>query len=223
MASRKRKKTAAAPPPPVRSKPPRAAAPSGPSRAERQRTAVRRDALRRRLIAGGLATVAIVAVVGYVVVDRRASAELRETLTAGSCDVDQRTDPTAAAGQNHVAAPTFAVDPPAGGNHLAGAARGGVYDGTAVPDDGLLVHSLEHGYVVLWHQSDLPDEQREQLAAVEAANRGDVIVAERPSLPVPVAATAWGQRLLCGQSETVALERFVDAYVGKGPENVPRG
>jgi len=223
VASRKRKKTAAAPPPPVRSKPPRAAAPSGPSLAERQRTAVRRDALRRRLIAGGLATVAIVAVVGYVVVDRRASAELRETLTAGSCDVDQRTDPTAAAGQNHVAAPTFAVDPPAGGNHLAGAARGGVYDGTAVPDDGLLVHSLEHGYVVLWHQSDLPDEQREQLAAVEAANRGDVIVAERPMLPVPVAATAWGQRLLCGQSETVALERFVDAYVGKGPENVPRG
>ena len=85
------------------------------------------------------------------------------------------------------------------------------------------MHSLEHGYVVLWHQSDLPEEQKEQLVAVEAANRGDVIVAERPSLPVPVAATAWGQRLLCGEVEPAALDRFAEEHVGNGPEDVERG
>ena len=219
----KKKKTAAAPPAPIRTKPARAAAPAGPTRQERTNKAVARETLKRRVLAGGLATLAVAAVAGYVVIDRRNSAELREALTAGSCEVDTRTDPTSGGAGSHVASPIFAVNPPAGGNHLASAARGGVFEGTGVPSDGLLVHSLEHGYVVIWHQSDLPADQKTQLEAVEAANPGDIIVVERPSLDVPVAATAWGQRLLCGSVEDEPIARFVDAYVGKGPENVARG
>lgn len=44
----------------------------------------------------------------------------------------------------------------------------------------------------------------------------------RPSLEVPVAATAWHRRLLCGEVEPKTLRRFIDAYVNKGPERVPR-
>ncbi len=94
--------------------------------------------------------------------------------------------------------------------------RAGVYRGSSVPQDGLLVHSLEHGYVVLWHAPALGDEQRGQLADLERAHDGDVIVAERTSLPVPVATTAWGHRLLCQTVEPAALERFVDEHVGNG-------
>ena len=92
-----------------------------------------------------------------------------------------------------------------------------------MPQAGLLVHSLEHGYVVLGRAPALGDEQREQLADLERAHDGDVIVAERTSLPVPVAATAWGHRLLCQAVEPAALERFVDEHVGNGPEDVERG
>ena len=228
MANKKKKKKPTPPPVPVRNKPPRAeAAPAGPSRREQQRSAQkaadRREGLRRKLITAGLVLVLVAAVAGYVVYDRRGDAQLRTALTSGSCEVDRDSDPTAPPGQNHVPSPTYQVNPPAGGDHLAAAARGGVYSGTSVPDDGLLVHSLEHGYVIAWHSSDLPADQLEQLTELEADNDGDVIVAERPGLPVPVAATAWNQRLLCEQVEPAALERFVEEYVGKGPEDQPRG
>ena len=222
----KKKKSPTPPPPPVRKKPPRPVATStgkasGRSAGKRPAPPAKRS-VKSMLVAGGLATAAVVAVGGYVALDRRADAELRDALTGGSCEVDTEAD-TKATASGHVPAPTYTVEPPAGGDHNPAAARGGVYAGTRVPADGLLVHSMEHGYVVVWHQSDLPAEQKAELEAFEQRNDGDVIVAERPALPVAVAATAWEQRLLCGAVEPAALDRFAEQYVGKGPEDVERG
>ncbi|MCW2680809.1 MAG: hypothetical protein JWM62_2210 [Frankiales bacterium] len=228
MASKKKQKRPNPPPPPVRSKPPRAAsATAGPTKKEQQRSsravAERRDALRRKLVTAALLAAVVGAVALYFVLDDRRDAELREALTSGSCEVDTETDPTRPAGQNHVQAPRYGVNPPAGGDHLASAARGGVYSGASVPDEGLLVHSLEHGYVIAWHQPNLPAEQKAVLEEFEQRHDGDVIVAERSNLPVPFAATAWGHRLLCQEVEEAPLERFFDEHVGNGPEDVPRG
>ena len=123
---------------------------------------------------------------------------------------------------NHVPSPTYAVDPPAGGNHLSASASAGAYVGTAVPSDGLLVHSLEHGYVVVWHQPGLDAAAKRALVDLQERNDPDVILVERASVPGQVAATAWGERLLCGQSEPEAVQRFVDEHVGNGPEDVGR-
>jgi hypothetical protein len=221
----KKKKRPTAPPPPVRKKPPRPVVTSAgkPSSGKRPGSpAASTGSLKRMLVAGGLATAALVAVGGYVVLDQRSDAELREALTGGSCEVDTEADSKRSA-TGHVPNPTYTVEPPAGGDHNPSPARGGVYAGTRVPADGLLVHSMEHGYVVVWHQSDLPAEQKAELEAFELRNDGDVIVAERPALPVAVAATAWQQRLLCGAVEPAALDRFAAEYVGKGPEDVERG
>jgi hypothetical protein len=182
----------------------------------------RRQALRRRLVLALLVLLALAAVAAYVVSDRRSDTALREALTSGTCDVDTESDQISG-GDGHVTAPSYTVDPPAGGDHLASVARGGVYAGDAVPQDGQLVHALEHGYVVAWHAPDLPAEQVEQLAAFEQRHDGDVIVAERDGMTTPVAATAWGQRLLCGEVEPDALDRFAEEHVGNGPEDVPRG
>ena len=224
MAGKKKRPT---PPPPVRRSAPRAKAPAGTSPREQQREAARKaaagDSLRRRLVAGGLLVAAVAAVGAYVVVDRRGDTELTEALTSGSCEVDEETDPTSSPPNNHVPSPTYDVDPPAGGNHLGtGATSSGAYAGERVPDDGLLVHSLEHGYVVVWHQPDLEPSGLAQLTALQEASGNDVILVERPTLSVPVAATAWGHRLLCGEVEPEALERFVAERVGDGPEDVPR-
>ena len=223
----KKKKRPTAPPPPVRAAAPRAKAPAGASVREQEREAARksvaRDSLRRKLVAGALVVAAAAAVGAYVVVDRRGNAELSDALTAGSCEVDEQTDPTSGPPGNHVPNPSFAVDPPAGGNHLgSGVTASGVYAGERVPVDGLLVHSLEHGYVVLWHQPGLDPGGLAQLVALQEASGNDVIVVERASLPVPVAATAWGHRLLCGAVEPAVLKRFVDERVGNGPEDVTR-
>ncbi len=228
MASKKKKKRPSPPPVPVRTTAPRPpAAPAGPTRKQQERSArqkaERREALRRWLSAAGLVALLLLVVGGVLLYDRQQDQKLRAALTAGSCEVDTETDPTQAAGRNHVQNPSYAVDPPAGGDHLASATRGGVYAGASVPADGLLVHSLEHGYVVVWHQPGLPTEQRAQLADFGRRHEGDVIVAERAGLPVPVAATAWGHRLLCQGVEEAPLERFFEERVGDGPEDVERG
>ena len=225
MASKKKRKQTGPPPAPVQRRPPRAAAGPTPRELQRaaQQAAQRRSALRRKLVTGGLATAAVASVVLYVVLDRQRDGALRDALTAGSCEVDTQADPTRPPGQNHVASPSYRVVPPAGGDHLGSAARAGVYTGKSVPSDGLLVHSLEHGYVIVWHQPDLPSEQLSKLKSFQAEHAGDVIVAERADLAVPLAVTAWGQRLLCQQPETGPLQPFFDEHVGNGPEDEPRG
>jgi hypothetical protein len=219
-----RKKRSGPPPrPPARAPRPRRT--TGPAtRAQALAAAAQRkkQARRRQVVLTLLVLAAVAAVAAYVVTSRRADASLREALTRGTCTVDQESD-RISGGDGHVESPRYSVDPPAGGDHLVSVARGGVYDGDAVPPDGQLVHALEHGYVVAWHGPDLPAEQVEQLAAFEQRHDGDVIVAEREGMSTPVAATAWGQHLLCGEVEPDALDRFAEAHVGKGPEDVERG
>jgi hypothetical protein len=227
MANKKKGKPGAQQRPPATQTSPRPQKRTGPSQRELQQAAqqkAQRQATLRR--AGATAAVVLLgaAIAGTVVtLDRRSDAQLRDELTAGSCEVDTRTDPTGPAGRNHVPSPTYQVNPPAGGDHLAAAARAGLYTGSSVPQDGQLVHSLEHGYVIAWHRPDLPEDQLTALADFQRQHDDDVIVAERSDLPVPLAATAWGQRLLCQQVETGALQRFFDEHVGNGPEDVPRG
>ena len=226
MANKKKRKPNA-PRPAAATAAPRQPKSTGPSQREQQlaaqRKARRQATLRRAGVTGAVALVGVGIIGGVVALDRRGDAQLSADLTAGSCDVDTRTDRTGPAGQNHVPSPSYQVNPPAGGDHLASVARAGTYSGGSVPEDGRLVHSLEHGYVIAWHQPDLPEDQLAQLQAFQRQHDEDVIVAERRDLPVPVAATAWGQRLLCQQVETGPLNRFFDEHVGNGPEDVPRG
>ena len=223
MASKRRKRSGPPPRPAAKTHRPRRT--TGPATKAQQLAAAaqrRKQARRRQVVIALLVLAALAAVAAYVVSSRRADDSLEQALTAGTCDVDQQSDDISG-GDGHVESPTYTVAPPAGGDHLASVARGGVYDGDAVPPDGQLVHALEHGYVVAWHAPDLPAEQVEQLAAFEQRHDGDVIVAERDGMTTPVAATAWGQRLLCGEVEPSVLDRFAEERVGNGPEDVPRG
>jgi hypothetical protein len=90
-----------------------------------------------------------------------------------------------------------------------------------MPADGNLVHSLEHGFVVLWHRPDLADAQLDQLLDVAQAYERDVLVVPRASLATPVAATAWHKRLQCPSTEPDVLQRFVAEFRNVGPEDVP--
>jgi hypothetical protein len=114
--------------------------------------------------------------------------------------------------------PKYTADPPSGGDHLSPSVGAGVYRGDNVPPDGVLVHSLEHGYVILWFQGD------EDFDVVEDAAREhprDTIVVQRPSMDVPVAATAWGRRLLCESVDPATLAEFVEERRNQAPEKVP--
>ncbi|MCW2776409.1 MAG: hypothetical protein JWN17_134 [Frankiales bacterium] len=174
--------------------------------------------LRRVLVGGLVGALALGGLATAVLLKQRSSRSLAQDLTSGSCTTDTRSDAVRSA--RHVKDPVYRVDPPAGGSHTLEVAKAGTYAGAAVPPDGQLVHALEHGYVVLWHR---PGVGLADLERVRRRHPEDVIVAERASLPEPVAATAWKSRLLCQQVEPLALERFTEARIGQGPEDLPRG
>ena len=188
--------------------------------ADRRRT-IRRRQIRARVI------VAVVIVIGVGAIGlnrlsvRRSNQRLEAALTAGSCRVDGRSDPDSGTGRNHVASPTFEVNPPAGGNHTVQAASAGEFTATTAPSDGQIVHALEHGYVAVWYRPDIPGDTVEALRGLRNEFDRDILLIPRPNLPIPVAATAWHHRLLCDTAEPESLRRFVQAYRNKGPERVP--
>jgi hypothetical protein len=157
------------------------------------------------------------------------SGPLRESLEQDGCTVDSRAD----RGQSHVTSPTYSVNPPAGGDHLPAAAPAGFSDMANVPADGNLVHSLEHGFVVVWYRPDGVAAATLDGLRELARSRRWVLVVPRPSLPTALAATAWHRRLLCpdgggpdgggpdGADPLRAdgpIGNFVTAFRNQGPE-----
>jgi hypothetical protein len=99
-------------------------------------------------------------------------------------------------------------------------------------DDGYLVHSLEHGAVLLLYKCTTPcDELVASLRALRDAVPDDplcdpsqgervrVILAPRPANDVTVAAAAWGQTYRADCFDGPSLAQFVAAHYAQGPEN----
>jgi hypothetical protein len=174
-------------------------------------------------VAALAAVVILVGVVAFVVINNRQekSDEIAQ-LETGSCDYDEDNDRDAGPGRNHVAGNiAYEVNPPSGGNHNTTPAPAGQFTDAQVPQDAQIVHSMEHGYIVLWYKPDLPEDGLNQLKALAEKHAKDVLLVPRPQMETPVAATAWHRRLLCQNMEEAPLERFITNYVNKGPEKVP--
>jgi hypothetical protein len=181
------------------------------------------DLSRRNIRLGAVVLATVVGVVGLSLLRGSPSSEgpklagpLRESLEENGCKVDSKTDK----GQAHVPAATYSVNPPAGGDHDPVPSPAGFYDAGTVPTDGHLVHSLEHGFVVVWYQpAALPAATVDGLRDL-AGRLKWVLVVPRPSMPTPLAASAWHRRLLCpdGAGAQGPVLTFVTAFRNQGPE-----
>jgi len=145
---------------------------------------------------------------------RKLPEAVRASLEQGGCTVDSRTDK----GQAHLQAPTYSVNPPAGGDHDAVPSSAGFYDMTNVPADGHLVHSLEHGFVIVWYRPEAAAQATVDGLRDLAGRHHWVLVVPRPSLPTILAATAWHRRLLCPDGAAGPIGNFVTAFRNQGPE-----
>jgi len=194
--------------------------PPRPTKSERiaaQRRAQQVRRWRNTLVAVVIVAGLVGAITFAVVSGARRRARLHAALTAHSCRADSMADP----GENHVAGVTYRVIPPAGGDHDPSPAPSGFYTTDNDPGDPHVVHSLQHGYVVIWYRPGLSSGDVDQLRTLVDQYTPDVLVVPEASMSVPVAATAWHHRLLCGQVEPPTLAKFVTTYRNKGPERVP--
>jgi uncharacterized membrane protein len=108
----------------------------------------------------------------------------------------------------------YRSDPPTSGPHQPGPAIDGVSD--APLSRPVQVGLLEQGDVLIQHRPDLPEPEVEALVGLAGES---VVVAPNADLPDPIVATAWLHKVSCGTVDVSALQDFVDARRGRGPEH----
>jgi Protein of unknown function (DUF3105) len=125
----------------------------------------------------------------------------------------------------------YESNPPTSGRHYQLPAQDGAYG--EAPQDEELVHTLEHGRVVVWFKPSLSEDQRADLKAFFDEDDYQVVLVPRSDMPYQVAASAWnrdpepngtGRLLLCDRMTPEvfdALRTFRDEHRSNGPEPIP--
>jgi Protein of unknown function (DUF3105) len=157
--------------------------------------------------------------------------ELEEAVAAADCRLSSSPGGSAEHTQDPEERIDYDTEPPTTGRHFVEPAQDGAYENA--PSDEMLVHSHEHGRVVVWFSPDLPSDARADLWALFDEDSHQLLLVPRPDTPFEVAATAWnreptpegtGRLLTCEQyGERVfdAVRAFRDEHRSKGPEAVP--
>ncbi len=110
-------------------------------------------------------------------------------------------------------------NPPTSGPHWVDTAGGGVkYDPT--PDE-LLLHSMEHGAVVVWYKEGLDQAEINKIKEAYDSASGKKIMISRKDLDVPVALTSWGYLLKLQTVDQAKIKEFIETNNDRGPEQAP--
>jgi hypothetical protein len=158
--------------------------------------------------------------------------DLDQAASAAGCELKSNR----ATSREHIQDPdqkvNYPQNPPTSGRHFAAPADDGLYNG-APPPDTALVHSLEHGRVIIWAKPSLPADARAQLRALMDDDDYQMILVRRADMPFAVAATAWnhdptpngtGRLMGCPKWDDGvidALRAFRDEHRSNGPEDIP--
>lgn len=142
-------------------------------------------------------------------------------------------------GRQHVSAEIVATteynsNPPTSGPHEEVWVRPGIY--IEPQPEGKLIHSLEHGYIILHYNCNAGEQSTDatpsatnasgtctgMIAELEAVARKKgltkLIMLPRPQLDAPIAVTAWNYVDKMESVDATRIERFIDFYRDHGPE-----
>ncbi|MBI3660578.1 DUF3105 domain-containing protein [Candidatus Acetothermia bacterium] len=131
-------------------------------------------------------------------------------------------------GRDHVSSASelsYKTDLPTSGAHLPSPAPAGFYSEKIQP--GLLVHSLEHGGVVIYYDpARLSNDVEKSLRAFVKAHlemwAGVVVMPSPVHYDAPFILTAWTKMLKLENYDARVVQAFLAEYLGRGPENPVR-
>lgn len=132
-------------------------------------------------------------------------------------------------GNDHVEEGTdidYERTPPTGGTHYFGVVEPGFYE--EPQSYGLLVHSLEHGHIVVYYDPEqLSPEAEENLQSYAQTHTGtwEGFIAVPNPEDDPEATyvlTAWEKRLTMDEYDPETVRQFTAEFIGRGPENPVR-
>ncbi len=180
---------------------------------ESRMAVAKRESIRNWVfVGGGVGAVIAVIVVGIILISGDPSGPGQEISSLGVQHLE--------VGQTY---PNYNSNPPTSGPHSPSRTPRGFYS-QGTPDEGL-VHSLEHGYVVINHNCNdsVCPELVDDLARIFTRYDEKLIVNYRPETQSTIALTAWTRLLTMEEHDEELIVDFIDSYRGKiGPErNVP--
>ncbi len=136
----------------------------------------------------------------------------------------------------------YASNPPTIGPHYSIWTNPGIYD--EPKDDRNLIHSLEHGYVIMSYRCNLPPASGDATASAQASPSGKLdsksdcddrknklvaiyndkdkrklIVLPRPNLDTNFALTAWDYLDKFDDFDKSRVTKFIDSHRDQGPEH----
>ncbi len=181
-------------------------------------------------LTGLVIVLVVVSLLGSRGSDSAADVELPPLPERGDPALLEDVEVYASEGQIHVAPGSpvsYATMPPTSGSHYARATAAGFYSRT--PPLGSLVHSLEHGAVIIYYDPERLAQDKEAEEHLRTLARGyrstwmSVIVAPKPEPDSdpdsPYILTAWTVMLRLAEYDPARVEAFLAEYLGRGPEN----
>jgi hypothetical protein len=125
----------------------------------------------------------------------------------------------------------YSSNPPTSGKHFFEPADDGIYN--EAPTDERLVHTMEHGRVIIWVKPSVPAQDRADIRALVDDDSYQMVLVPRKNMPDPVAVTAWsrdpqpngtGRLMSCPEVTPEmydAIRNFRDEHRSNGPEDIP--
>ena len=189
--------------------------------------------------AGALIAIAAVAFVAMNGSDSASDdTKVKDAMLAAGCTYKSAPAKAYSGGQIHVPEGTkitYPTYPPSGGPHYGTPAIWDFYTEPVEPR--LLVHNQEHGGVVIWWGTQVPESTVSKLRSFYDDSKVSMVGTPLPSLGKKVAITAWtgdparygsdanyygtGHAAVCPSFNEKAFKTFRDAYRGEGPEGIP--
>lgn len=113
----------------------------------------------------------------------------------------------------------YGQTPPTSGPHDPAPIKPGFYKTPQAPEK--LVHSLEHGNIVIYYEKSEPSVLRQLKGWAKRYNGkwDGIIVTQLPDLGKAVILTAWTKLLRLDSFDPVKASAFIEAFRGKGPEH----
>lgn len=165
-------------------------------------------------VIGGIALLTLVILVGGIWLIMKADEKKNIPLMGEEIKIQstQHIKP----GESH---PPYNSNPPTGGWMYDGVGGAGIHDKEVA--DELLIHSMEHGAVIVHYKSDLNSDQIGQIKAVYGSASGRKILVPRENLDAPVALTSWGRLLKLQTIDPNQIKSFIETNENRGPEKPP--
>ena len=190
---------------------------------ERRKSERRREALRRNIVTIGVAVVVAALVAAAIVYQKNqepgGGGPIGVSAAEANCTDVEEPD---GQGRQHidVGAPhePYNSDPPTSGPHYEVPANLGFYTDPLPPEQ--VIHNMEHGQIVLWYATGLPEETIDEVEALVDAEGGATVATPYANIEAPyeIVVTAWGATMSCEKISQDAIDEFRAEYQGNSPE-----